>query len=69
MKTLDNIALTLLIIGGFNWLLVGLFKFDLVTMSFGGQAAIISRIVYVLVGLSALYCIKLFAPINSAQYE
>lgn len=67
MKTLDNIALTLLIVGGLNWLLVGLFKFDLVAMLFGGQAAIISRIVYVLVGLSALYCIKLFAPINSAQ--
>lgn len=60
MKTLDNIALTLLIVGGLNWLLVGLFKFDLVAMLFGGQAAIISRIVYVLVGLSALYCIKLF---------
>ncbi|ANY13562.1 MULTISPECIES: DUF378 domain-containing protein [Latilactobacillus] len=69
MKTLDNIALTLLIVGGLNWLLVGLFKFDLVAMLFGGQAAIISRIVYVLVGLSALYCIKLFAPINSAQHE
>lgn len=69
MKTLDNIALTLLIVGGLNWLLVGLFKFDLVAMLFGGQATIISRIVYVLVGLSALYCIKLFAPINSAQHE
>lgn len=69
MKTLDNIALTLLIVGGLNWLLVGLFKLDLVAMLFGGQAAFISRIVYVLVGLSALYCIKLFAPINSAQHE
>lgn len=65
MKTLDNIALALLIVGGLNWLLVGLFKFDLVAMLFGGQAAIISRIVYVLVGLSALYCIKLFANILS----
>ena len=69
MKTLDNIALTLLIVGGLNWLLVGLFKFDLVAMLFGGQAAIISRIVYAIVGLSALYCIKLFAPINSTQHE
>lgn len=65
MKTLDNIALALLIVGGLNWLLVGLFKFDLVAMLFGGQAAIISRIVYILVGLSALYCIKLFANINN----
>lgn len=64
MKALDNIALSLLIVGGLNWLLVGLFKFDLVAMLFGGQAAIISRIVYVLVGLCAIYCFKLFATIN-----
>ncbi|WP_208422082.1 DUF378 domain-containing protein [Latilactobacillus fragifolii] len=69
MKTLDNIALTLLIVGGLNWLLVGLFKFDLVAMLFGGQAAIISRIVYVLVGLSAIYCIKLFAIVNTTPHQ
>ncbi|MSD84484.1 DUF378 domain-containing protein [Lactobacillus curvatus] len=69
MKTLDNIALTLLIVGGLNWLLVGLFKFDLVAMLFGGQAAIISRIVYVLVGLSAIYCIKLFATVNTTPHQ
>lgn len=48
------IAFTLLVIGGLNWLLVGLFKWD-VGMIFGGQAATISRIIYVLVGLSALW--------------
>lgn len=67
MKTIDNIALTLLIVGGLNWLLVGLFKFDLVAMLFGGQAAIISRIIYILVGLSALYCLKLFGIINTTS--
>ncbi len=45
----------LLVIGGLNWLLVGLFKWDLVAAIFGGTGAAISRIIYILVGLSALY--------------
>ncbi|MBF7125498.1 DUF378 domain-containing protein [Pediococcus pentosaceus] len=65
MKTLDVIALVLLIVGGLNWLLVGIFQFDLVATLFGGQAAIISRIVYVLVGISAIYCLKFFGLINA----
>ena len=56
---LDRIALALLIIGGINWGSVGLFKFDLVAWIFGGQTGIISRIVYVLVALSALWCVTL----------
>ncbi|MCC5895485.1 MAG: DUF378 domain-containing protein [Alkalibacterium sp.] len=58
MKTLDRIALVILIIGGVNWLLVGLIQFDLVAEIFGGQDNILARIVYVLVGLAALYCLK-----------
>lgn len=57
---LDRIALLLLIIGGINWGLLGIFQFDLVAFIFGGQAAVISRIVYVLVGISAIWCISLF---------
>ena len=57
---LDRIALFLLIVGGINWGLLGIFQFDLVAFIFGGQAAIISRIVYVLVGISAVWCISLF---------
>ncbi len=53
MKGLHMIAWILLIIGGLNWLLVGLFKWD-VGMLFGGQDMMLSRIVYILVGLSAL---------------
>lgn len=60
MKQLDIIALAILIIGGLNWLLVGAFNFDLVAMLFGGQMAVISRIVYVLVGISALYSLRFF---------
>ena len=56
---MDTIALILSIIGSLNWGLVGLFKFDLVAWIFGGQAAIISRIIYGVVGLAGLWCITL----------
>lgn len=56
---IDKIALTLLIIGGLNWGLVGIFKFDLVAFLFGGQTGVISRIVYIIVCLSAIWCITL----------
>ncbi len=59
MMIMDRIALILLIIGGINWGLVGVFKFDLVAYLFGGQTASISRVVYTLVALSALWCISL----------
>ncbi len=63
MSTIQRIALTLVIIGAINWGLIGLFQFDLVASIFGGQDAILSRIVYTLVGLSGLYCISLlFKP-------
>ena len=60
IKMLDRIALLLLIIGGINWGLIGIFQFDLVAFLFGGSAAVISRIVYVLVAISAIWCISLF---------
>ncbi len=56
---LDRIALAILIIGGINWGGIGLFQFDLVAWIFGGQGAIVSRIIYTLVALSALWCITL----------
>ncbi len=58
MKTLQTIALVLVIIGALNWGLVGLFNFDLVATLFGGTTAIISKIVYILVGISGIICIK-----------
>ena len=57
MRFLAVTSLILVIAGGLNWLLVGLFQFDLVAAIFGGQAAILSRIVYVLVGLATLWLI------------
>jgi uncharacterized protein len=55
MKTMNIITLILIIIGGINWGLVGLFQFDLVASLFGGQDAALSRLVYILVGASALW--------------
>lgn len=54
LNILDWVALVLVIVGGLNWALVGLFSFDLVATIFGDMS-ILSRIVYVLVGLSAVY--------------
>jgi uncharacterized membrane protein YuzA (DUF378 family) len=56
MNAIDWISMALLIVGGLNWGLVGLFNFDLVATLFGEMSAL-SRVVYVVVGLSALYSI------------
>ncbi len=56
---LDKISLVLVIIGALNWALVGVFQFDLVAWLFGGQGAVISRIVYTLVGAAGLWSIGL----------
>ena len=56
---LDRSSLILTIIGGINWLLVGLFQFDLVAYICGGQNAVISRVIYTVVGIAALWCISL----------
>ena len=53
---LDRIALILAVVGGLNWGLVGLFGFDLVAWLFGSQTAVLARVVYVVVALSALWC-------------
>lgn len=57
---MNKTALLLVIIGAINWLLVGLFKFDLVGVLFGGQDSLLARIVFVIVGLAGLWCITFF---------
>jgi len=54
MKAIRIIALILVIVGGLNWALVGIFNFDLVAAIFGSMS-IISRIIYILVGLGAIF--------------
>ena len=66
MKWLDNISLALVIIGAVNWLLVGIFRFDLVAFLFGNLTWL-SRIIYTLVGLWGLYAISLFGRIRNAS--
>lgn len=56
---MNNLSLVLVIIGALNWLLIGLFGFDLVGAIFGGQMAILSRIIFVIVGLAGLWCINI----------
>lgn len=56
---LDTLALILSIIGCANWGLVGIFRFDLVAWLFGGQGALLSRIIYTVIGLAGLWCISL----------
>lgn len=57
MRTLTSIALIVLIIGGLNWLAVGLAQYDVVAALFGGQTAVVSRMVYALVGVAAIIVI------------
>ena len=66
---MDTIALILAIIGGINWGLVGIFQFDLVAWIFGGQDAVISRIIYSLICLAGLWCITLLFRKNRPCVE
>ena len=68
MKWLDNTALVIVIIGAVNWLLVGIFQFDLVAFLFGNLSWL-SRIIYTLVGLCGLYLISLFGRIGNSASE
>ena len=63
MNVLYYIALTLVIIGALNWLLIGLFSFDLVATLFGNMS-VFSRIVYVLVGIAGIISIGLYTKIS-----
>lgn len=59
VKVLDRIALALVVIGAINWGLVGIFQFDLVAWLFGGVTAVVSRIIYTLVGFGGVWSLSL----------
>ena len=65
----DKIFQALLIIGGLNWGLVGIFEFDLVAWLFGGAASVLSRIVYILVAISAIWCSTLLFRLGDETSE
>lgn len=70
MNGLQRTALALIIIGGINWGLIGFFQFDLVASIFGGQSSALSRIIYGIVGLSALYALTLlFKPSEEVKTD
>jgi len=63
MKGINYVALTLIIVGALNWLLIGLFKFNLVDTIFGADS-VLSKIVYIVVGVAGLWCLALYNKIN-----
>lgn len=69
MEWLSRLALALVIIGALNWLLVGLFEWDLVTALFGGEvlrtSSGLSRVIYTIVGLAGIYAISFFFKENA----
>jgi uncharacterized membrane protein YuzA (DUF378 family) len=69
MEWLSRLALALIIIGALNWLLVGLFEWDLVTALFGGEvlrsSSGLSRVIYTIVGLAGIYAISFFFRENA----
>ena len=68
MKTLDYIALTLVIIGAVNWGLIGIFKLDLVNLIFGNMTWM-SRVIYTLIGISGLYLLSLYGRVMDFESE
>lgn len=63
MKAINCIALTLVIIGALNWLLVGLFKFNLVDAIFG-SLSLLARIIYIIVGIAGLWSIAFYSKVS-----
>ena len=66
---MDKVSLLLVIIGAINWALIGVFQFDLVAWIFGGQAAVLSRVVYTLVGAAGIWCISLLFKPRESEYS
>ena len=66
---IDRIALILVVVGAVNWGSIGLFQFDIVSWLFGGQDALLSRIIYTLVALAGIWCISLLFRENEVLTE
>ena len=63
LKAINCVALTLVIIGAINWLLVGLFEFNLVDAIFG-SLSVLTRIIYTIVGIAGLWSIAFYSKIS-----
>ena len=62
-RTMDWVALSLVILGAINWGLIGLFRFDLIAVIFGGMEGVMSRIIYTIIALAGLYCLSFFGRV------
>lgn len=69
MGFIHRLALALVIIGAINWGLIGFFEYDLVASIFGGQTALLSKVIYALVGISGLICIPLLFRTSDVEQE
>lgn len=67
MAIVDKIALCLSIIGALNWGSIGIFGFDFVGYWFGGQGAVLPRIIFALVGLAGIWCISMLFRSDDAE--
>ena len=68
-RGLNWLMLTLLLIGALNWGLVGFFQYDLIAGVFGGVSAVMSRVLYAIIGLAGLYSLSLYARLHSERRE
>lgn len=56
---MDKTALTLVILGAINWGSIGIFRFDIIGWAFGGQHAVVSRVIFTIVGLAGIWCVSM----------
>lgn len=69
MNVLQKIALVIVIIGALNWLLIGVFDFNLVSFVFDNMSTVVSRIIYVLVGIAGIVAISALFTYHDREYE
>jgi uncharacterized membrane protein YuzA (DUF378 family) len=67
VKILNVVSLIILIIGGLNWLLIGLFEYDVFSEIFDGSDSVGAKIVFIIVGLSALYALSFFPKVTAEE--
>ena len=69
MNVLQKIALVIVIIGALNWLLIGVFDFNLVSFVFDNMSTVVSRIIYVLVGIAGIVATSALFTYHDREYE
>lgn len=66
---MNKTVLTLVIVGALNWLLIGIFQFDLVAAIFGGQTSVFSRILYSIIGLAGIWALTFWRKVDRDVHE